>query len=74
MIRYRGHVVYVTTAAHVYTGGLAHSSAIVRCGHRLGEHSAARVAGEQPCFADHDGAECACVSFKKSPTQRGVPA
>lgn len=30
-----------------------------RCGHTLGQHTAARVAGEQPCLADN----CECESF-----------
>lgn len=36
-----------------------------RCGHPLSLHTAARVAGGQPCISgDLSGAECACASFK----------
>lgn len=34
------------------------------CGHTLGQHSAVRAAGQQPCFADAFG--CACLAFKRA--------
>lgn len=49
-----------TTARDKRTGQFAPSvERPCRCGHPLGAHTAARVAGEQPCL------ECECESFKK---------
>lgn len=33
------------------------------CGHSLGDHTAARVNGEQPCI-EHECDGCMCRSFK----------
>lgn len=44
------------------------------CGHGLGEHTAARVAGEQPCMHGcdfHSDDSCDCESFRKA-TARGA--
>jgi hypothetical protein len=39
---------------------------LCRCGHELGEHTAVRHAGEQPCLvSEPDAAEpCHCQSFR----------
>lgn len=41
---------------------------LCKCGHTLGFHAAAKVAGQRPCFhGDEPGAEpCGCVVFRKA--------
>lgn len=43
------------------------------CGHTLGQHSAERVKGQQPCFCE-DGDGCACESFKRARAPKARPA